>query len=187
MSGYTAENEAERAIASLAQMLTDGGSLWRFEAEPHWCLVRRVTESAEQQYAAATSEGSDSANRLRMAWTACYRQSPNYDEEYRNAVLAVEAVVLPMTIPKDTSGTLGKAIRNAKDTSARWAVGGLAGQEPSGVDALVDMLELLWKNQERHARSDGRIVDVAGPEAEIAVSLAVTLVTWFNAGLVQRA
>ena len=68
-------------------------------------------------------------------------------------------------------------------------MGGRRTSEPRAVrcDALIDMLELLWKNQERHARSDGRIVDVAGPEAEIAVSLAVTLVTWFNAGLVQRA
>jgi hypothetical protein len=187
MSGYNATDEVERAVTSLAQMLTDGGSLWRFETDPHWCLVRRVTESAEQQYVAATSVSSDSGDRLRKAWTACYRQSPNYDEAYRNAVLAVEAVVLPVTIPNDTRGTLGKAIRNVKDTRVRWAVGGLASQEPCGVDALIDMLELLWKNQERHARSDGRIVEVSGPEAEIAVSLAVTLVQWFNAGLVQRA
>lgn len=185
--GHDTAQEVVRAIDSMAGMLTDGGSLWRFETDPHWCLVRRVTEAAEQQYATATSPSSDAANRLKRAWTACYRQSPNYDEAYRNAVLAVEAVVLPVTIPNDTSGTLGKAVRNIKDTRARWTVGGLTSEGPSGADALITMLDLLWKNQERHARSDGTIADVSGPEAETAVGLAVALVQWFNAGLVHRA
>lgn len=185
--GEDTRREVTTAVTLLDRILTDGGSLWRFETDPHWCLVRRVSEAAEQQYQQSTSNASDAADRLKTAWTACYRQNPNYDEAYRNAILAVEAVVLPETIPKDTVGTLGKAIRHMRDTASRWSIGGLGTDALSSGEVLLSMLELLWTNQQRHAKGDGTISSVCREEAEAAVGVAVTLVQWFSAGIVTKA
>jgi hypothetical protein len=183
---YVDAQDIETRVFLLSQILTDGGSLWRFEAEPHWCLTRRVSETAEAQFAMATRHNSDAASRLKQAWAECYRQNPNYDQAYRNAVLAVEAVVLPITSPRDPAATLGKAIARIRDSQDRWSLAGFKSGDPSGAQTLISMLQLLWKNQERHARNDGTIADVSPAEAEAAVNLAVTIVHWFSANLAKK-
>jgi hypothetical protein len=48
-------------------------------------------------------------------------------------------------------------------------------------------LQGLWTNHGRHARADGALlIAPTVEEAQAAVTLAVTLVHWFQAGLVRR-
>jgi hypothetical protein len=178
--------QIETVLGSLSTMLTEGGSLWRVTTEPHWGLVRRVTEAGEQQLASVVDSGSDASKRLSAAWKACYGQNPNYDDAYRNAVLAVEAAVLPETIPNDASGTLGKALAHIRQTVSEWSVGGLGDDKLGSGEVLVSMLALLWTNQQRHASASGQIRGVGRAEAQTAVGLAVTLVQWFTSGLVEQ-
>lgn len=113
-------------------------------------------------------------------------QCPDYDRAYRDAVLAVEAVALPIAIPNNPTGTLGQVVSHISDTEARWTVGGLDSTKQASGGTLVAMLRTLWHNQERHAQPDGTIIDVGQAEAEAAVSLAVILVQWFASGAVRR-
>jgi len=53
-------------------------------------------------------------------------------------------------------------------------------------ETLAATIRTLWHGQQRHARSDGTVVDVSLEEAETAVGPAVCLVQWFTSGLVVR-
>jgi hypothetical protein len=173
-------------LAELEAILSQGGSVWRVSTTPHWGLERRVPAELRALVDSATSADLDASRALAAAWHACYGARPDYSKAYDEAVTAVEACLLPVTTPNDKKATLGKALSHVKDTQARWTVGGLKGdrQQPGGT--LVSMLETLWEGQQRHAQPDGSIVGVSGNEAEAAVSLAVTLVHWFTAGLVAK-
>jgi hypothetical protein len=94
--------------------------------------------------------------------------------------------VLPIAIPNDSSGTLGKAIAHIASTVDKWTVGDLDTSKQSSGQTLLAMLQTLWTNQARHATPDGTIRDVSQQEAETAVSLAVTLVHWFTSGVARR-
>jgi hypothetical protein len=131
---------------------------------------------------AANSAGNSAADYLRAAWTAAYGLHPDPSAAYRDAIRAVEAVVLPIALPRDPTPTLGKAIKHVKDTSNRWKT---AIQDKDGqgtIDPVIAMLERLWHGQtDRHGG--------AAPTqamAEAAVHLAATLVQWFASKAVTR-
>ena len=56
-----------------------------------------------------------------------------------------------------------------------------------GVDALLDLLSLVWRNQERHAHSDGTISSISELEAETALAAAMTVVRWGQLGAIRVA
>lgn len=172
----------------LGEILAEGGSAWAVHVEaPAWCLARRVDLATAQLVERVTSPGTDASRKIRTAWQACYRHDPDPDTAYRNAVLAVEAVAIPLTLPNATKATLGTVLANLRDTLPQWSVGGLVSEQIASGETLHSMLRTLWHNQERHARADGTIVDVTQAEAEAAVSLAVVLIHWFTSGLVVKA
>lgn len=176
-------NGAQRLDAILAE----GGSLWGAHPDvPAWCLVRRVNDTTAELVNSVTTPGTDAARKMKSSWTACFRHDPDYDIAYRDAVLAVEAVAIPLALPSASKATLGTVIAHIRDTVGRWSVGALDAAETASGDTLLLMLKTLWHNQERHARADGTIANVSRDEAETAVSLAITLVHWFTSGLVTR-
>lgn len=173
---------------SLETSLADGGSAWRVEADftSPWMLVRRVGDAMTNLIQEVTQPDLDAARKIKSAWTACYGLHPDYDTAYRQAVLAVEALVIPVAVPKATGPTLGTAVAHIRDTVGKWSVGGLRAEQISSGATLLSMLKTLWHNQERHAHPDGSIRDVSQAEAEAVVSMAVTLVHWFTSGLVKK-
>lgn len=176
-----------RAAQQLGEILAEGGSAWTTWAEASdWGLVRRVDEATAQLVEIVAAPNTDAARKVRAAWSACYRHEPDPDAAYRHAVLAVEAVAIPLVLPDAARGTLGTVVAHIRDTVPRWSVGGLDAEQIASGETLYAMLRTLWHNQERHARSDGTVVDVARAEAEAAVSLAVVLIHWFSTGLVVR-
>lgn len=182
--------QAERLVHGahrLDTVLREGGSAWAaYVGSPHWGLVRRVNETTAELVKAVTSPDTDAARKITSAWTACYRLDPNYDVAYRDAVLAVEAVSIPVTVPASPRASLGQVISHIRDTQSRWSVGRLDAKEIASAELLLTMLKGLWHNQERHARSDGSIIAVTREEAEAAVSLAIPIVHWFTTGLVAK-
>jgi len=175
------------AWAQLDVMLAEGGSVWRVSREPYWSLVRRLNETTQALADLASSPSTDAARKIASAWRACYQHGPDYDRAYRDAVLAVEAVALPVAVPDNQRGTLGNVVSHIADTVDRWTVGGLDDERQTSGATLLAMLRTLWHNQQRHAQNDGSILSVSQTEAETAVTLAVTLVHWFASGLVRRA
>lgn len=184
------DETAKRLVAGASRLndvLAEGGSRWGAHVDaPDWGLVRRVNDTTAEMATRASSPDTDAARKIKSAWVACYRHEPDYDRAYRDAVLAVEAVVIPLALPDATKATLGAAIAHIRDTLGQWSVGALDAPQIQSSDTLLGMLRTLWHNQERHARRDGTIVDVSQPEAETAVAIAVTLVHWFTAGLVEK-
>lgn len=175
------------AAQNLDRILTEGGSAWSAHIDaPTWSLTRRVDDTTAELVKIVGSPTSDAARKIKAAWQACYRATPDPDTAYREAVRAVEAVTIPVTIPNSPRASLGGVIAHIRDTLTRWSIAGLEAKEITSAQTLLDMLSTLWHNQERHARADGTIVDVSQVEAEAAVSLAVTLVHWFASGLVTR-
>lgn len=136
--------------------LQEGGSVWRLAIEPYGSLVRRANETTQALVDLASSPATDAARKIASAWSACYRQPPDYDRAYRDAVLAVEAVALMLVVPNNTRGTLGTVVSHITDTVEQWTVAGLdAPQQASGI-TLLAMLRTLWHSQQRHARVTGR-------------------------------
>jgi len=172
----------EPAAKELEHILSTGGSMWRSNLAEPFGLARRVDEAMEATVTSLSQSGLDAGAAIGTAWMCCYRRNPNYDEAYRHLVLAVEAALLPITIPRDSVGTLGKAINHIKATKEKWSVGGL----DNGGTVLIEALDTIWKNQERHAQPDGSIRGVTAAETEAALYTAVTIVSWRNANLITK-
>jgi len=112
--------------------------------------------------------------------------SPQPDLGYRKAIEAVEAVVLPIAVPNDDTATLGKAIGQMR-TQGDWKLPFIRehAQNPSeGV--VLGMMQALWSgHSDRHPGTASYILSTQ-EAAEAAVSLAVTLVSLFSNGGIQR-
>ncbi|MEH3068316.1 MAG: hypothetical protein PGN15_09785 [Aeromicrobium erythreum] len=176
------QSDAVRSRVALSHILDEGGSEWRVVTDPFWSLEQRVSVEARELVTSLSGTAGDAGSALSRAWHLCYGPSPEYSRAYAEAVLAVEARVLPLTISKDATGTLGKALAHLRQTQESWDVGGL----PAGAEMLVSMLGSLWRGQQRHATKDGDILGVGKSEAETAVSLAVALVHILSSGMVRR-
>lgn len=172
-------------VRQLEVVLSEGGSAWRVADRPSWGLQRRVHRSELALLESVAAEGQDAGRAIEAAWNHCYKPHPDCAQAYNDAVTAVEACVIPVAIPNDAKGTLGKAIAHMRATSDRWEVGGLRGTRRAS-ETLVAMLETLWQGQIRHANHGGAVSRVTQREAEAAVSLALTIVHWFTADLVTR-
>jgi len=114
---------------------------------------------------------------------AAYGRNPHPDRAYDEAVLAVEAVACPLVAPTSTRATLGSVIADLRNQAARWelAIGDTSGQ-PAAPDRLIEMLQLLWQGQFRHAGApNSRRQNQA--EAEAVVHLAATVVQWLSSNV----
>jgi hypothetical protein len=168
-------------------VLQAGGSAWTVgPVGGRLGLVRRVPEAAQQALASALDQGGDPASLLATAWGKAFGRSPDPGRAYHEAVRAVEAAAHPVVTPNDDSATLGKIIGTMKSNPRRWAVtlGHSAKVDPP--DVVRQMLDLLWTNEyERHATNKNVPLHITQEQAEAAVLLSLTLVSWFQAGHVR--
>jgi hypothetical protein len=171
----------------LEHILSQGGSAWRVSASRD-SLERRVSAEAAARAAELTTGGTRAGDHLRNAWHSTYGRSPNPSEAYREAVKAVEAAAIPIVCPNDQVATLGKMLGQMRATQDKWRIA-LKPMQGTAVADLLGMLELLWTAQlDRHGTADPEApLSVSQGEAEAAVHLALTLVHWFQAGLVRPA
>ena len=182
---FVDENDVDYSWASeqLQGLLDRAGSAWRVASDGR-SLQRRVPEATLKAFQAAALPGTEAARHLSAAWQAAYGRDPSATVAYREAVRAVEAVVIPAVEPKNQKATLGTVLRALRDQAASWelAILGLD-RKPRDVSSLVSMLELLWQGQsDRHAP----ITPIPQDGATMAVHLATTLVQWFDSGSVRQ-
>lgn len=171
-------------LAALDRLLVNGGSAYRWRKGR---LERRVDDSAVAAFERATATASDEASmHLRRAWSATYGRDPDPSRAYGDAVRAVEAVACPLVLPDDQRPTLGKVIARLRQRPSDWTFILPGERESAGIGPLQLMLQLLWTAQRsRHAGGpDTR--DQLMAETEAAVSLAITLVQWFQSGFICR-
>ncbi|MCD5313571.1 hypothetical protein [Kineosporia babensis] len=189
MDDYERTVEEDQLISELVQLLEQSGSAWKVSlAEPYWRLMRRVSPELQSQADLVVPSGTTAGSEIGLAWAAAFGLKPDYPKAFQHAVTAVESEALQLFIPKDGAGTLGKAIAHLSLKPERYTVAGLDDKKSDSAATLLGMLRMLWDNQERHAPPNGAAPEPASEEQAVAaVTVAVTLVQWFQAGTIREA
>lgn len=150
-------------------------------------LVRRVPLGVQVAADSIMERSGRAGARLAKAWEQVYGLSADASGAYRSAILAVEDAAVPVVSPTNPSATLGTILKQMVDQK-NWSLPMEREHDeaPSGA-VVVSMMRMLWHGQhDRHGGQPSAPGDVSIEEATVAVGLAVTLVQWFDAGLVQR-
>jgi hypothetical protein len=150
-------------------------------------LARRVPAGVQVAADSVMQRVGRAGARLAKAWETLYGIEPNPSEAYRLAILAVEDAAVPVVSPKNEKATLGTVLRDIEQ-QGDWRLP--MTREHDGApsqEVLVGAIRLLWHGQhDQHSGQPSAPGDVSFEEASVAVSLAVTLVQWFGAGLLFR-
>ena len=172
----------------LDEMLRDGGSAWKVGMRGSFLgLQRRINEGVESGLQYQIGPDTRSGEKLSRAWASLYSREPNFSEAYSLAVKAVEDVVLPVVCPKDTLGTLGKALSALREQKCWSLKAGSLESSRRGLDAVICMMEWLWKGQRnRHGGGVNSDKSLLEEETVTAVSLATSLIHLFTSGCVVR-
>lgn len=176
-----------KKLAGLEGTLVDGGSLYRIDLSGR-CLVRRVDATVQATVDAAIAAAtSTAADYLRTAWVAAYGINPDPDKAYDHAVLALEDLLCPLVCPRNNRATLGVVISDLRNQAAQWelSVEDTSTGRPAGIDSVIQMLDLLWKGQSRHAGNPNSRQQTQA-EAEAAIHMAAALTQWLTTGVLHR-
>ena len=172
--------DAVAKIKQLRLFLIQAGAGYEVSVDQQRAYLRRRIPGGVQVAIDRAEEAvASSSALLRSAFTHTYGREPNYGLAYSEAVKAVETAAIPIVIPKDSLGTLGKVIGQMRSNLAAWSLA-LADPHDIGVEALVNIMDTLWSSQ--HDRHGGarELKDMMREEAEAAVHLAALLVQWFG-------
>ena len=171
-------------------ILSRSNSAWKVgERAGKRALVRRVPEGVQVAAdAVMRSAGRGAGVRLARAWEELYGLNPDPSKAYSLAIKAVEDATVKLVCSKHPAPTLGTVIsdmENQKD----WRLP-MAREDSRALtkDVVIGMLRVLWCGQhDRHGSGEPeKPGNVSREEATVAVLLAVTLVGWFDAGIVAR-
>lgn len=175
----------ESRALRMRRILDSGHSKWKVEkVDGRHRLTERVPSGVQEAAEAVMASGSSAGALLRQAWQKVHALEPDDSGAFAYAVRAVEAASFPALGITDAEATLGNSIRTVE--RGAW---GLPFKREHALapskDVLVGMLRTLWRgHRDRHGSADYSDVDHA--EAVAAVTLAVTLVGWFESGAVQE-
>lgn len=184
---YLLAHNGHAKAEDLDALLERGKSAWKVgirSGKPG--LLRRVPTGVHVAADSVMARAGRAGVRLAKAWEHLFGVDPNPSEAYRLAILAVEDAAVPVVSPNNSHATLGTVLKQIEDQK-RWRLP--MDREhvsaPSG-EVLVGMMRMLWHGQhDRHGGQPSAPGNVSMEEATVAVSLAVALVHWFDAGLVQ--
>jgi hypothetical protein len=174
-------------VLTLDEILTDSASLYRIDQHARRLIHRVDTTVQAAVDTAITTAAPTAADHLHTAWVAAYGFHPDPDKAYDHAILAIEELTCPLVSPQNSKGTLGTVIRDLRNQVTQWelSIGDTTTGRPAAISSLIEMLDLLWKGQSRHAgNSNSRQQTQA--EAEAAVHMAAALTQWLTAGVLRR-
>ena len=173
----------------LDAILARSKSAWRVGARAgRPALVRRVPVGVQVAADSVMARAGRAGNRLAKAWEELYGLEPDASAAYSLAIKAVEDAAVPVVSPTNERATLGTVLAQVEQ-QADWQLPMEREHDraPSR-DVLIGMMRMLWQGQhDRHGGQPSAPGDVSLEEATVAVSVAVTLVNLFDAGLVARA
>lgn len=143
-------------------------------------IFRRVNAVATERLTTLDPQALATGH-LRTAWSHLYKLEPDPRQALDEAIAALESAMKATVTPNDGGTTLGKMIAALRHAPHKW-------RTPLGdIDLLVARLRSMWSIQPRHGVDDPNDVKVVTPEAaEASVHEAITIVHWFQAGLVRR-
>lgn len=166
------------AQLDLEEILNLAGSAWRVDMrDGHAGLVRRVLPELEDTLRQTSELDPQASEFLAAAYAHTYGREPNYDFAFDQAIKAVEQAAVPRMALTDKQKTLGAIVRHIK--SGKF---GLLTPMPEVYvsirhSLLADACEMLWRSNEwRHAGKASKAISVSKEQAEVATTLATTLV-----------
>ena len=179
-----------KAITALERLLGDGGSAWMVGPDRRR-LDRRVQPAVVDAARQVIESGSRAGEYLAEAWHHTYGRNPHPGTGYREAVRAVEAAVCPVIEPKRQKPTLGTSIAALRSAPPGKFTTLFQDNAPgvNALEAVLGLMGVIWTNQlDRHGTDDENVpLHVSPEQAEAALHGAVTLVQWFQRGVVRRA
>jgi hypothetical protein len=166
----------------LEQILSDGGSAWRATERG---LQRRVHSASQNAFDRASAPAGWVSDQLQEAWERAYGRQPNAGHAWYHSIKAVEAVLIPIVVPKKDKPNLGDVIGQLRGQSHLWKLGIRGQSRDSSVEPLVGMLSVLWVEPNRHG-SVSPEMPATLEEARAVVQLAVAIVQWGRDGQIVR-
>jgi len=150
-------------------------------------LVRRVPLGVQVAADAIMARAGRAGVRLAKAWEELYGLEPNAGAAYGLAIKAVEDAAIPVVSPTNGSASLGTVLKQLEDQGDWKLPLEREHDRAQSRDVVVGMLRMLWHGQhDRHGGQPSAPGDVSIDEATVAVTIAVTLVNLFDAGVVRR-
>jgi hypothetical protein len=177
----------ETGNLKIEAVLHAAGSKWKVgirNGEPG--LEGRVPLGVQDAADSTMALSNDAGRLLSEAWHAVYGMNPQPDLGYRKSIEAVEAVVLPIVTPNDSTAHLGKAISQMR-ADGDWKLPFVKehSQNPSQT-VVLNMLQALWSGHSDRHPGTSNYIQSTQEAAEAAVSIAVALLNLFNSGAVAR-
>ncbi|MEU1512968.1 hypothetical protein ABZ490_12520 [Streptomyces sp. NPDC005811] len=165
---------------SLEHALSLGGSAWM--ATKGEGLRRRVDAVAQESFDVAVTPADLASEELKQAWDRAFSRDSDASDAWDHAIKAVEAVLIPIVVPKQDKAQLGHVVGSLKSQGQRWRFVLPGMKMDHSIDPVLGVLESLWPNPDRHANSGQRKPSLE--EAQAAVHLAVTVVQWARANAI---
>jgi hypothetical protein len=168
----------------LRRLLADGGSVWTVSANGR-SLQRAVEPQAQEAYEAASSPADTASDELVEAWSNAYGRVPDASDAWDHAIKAVEAILIPIVVPRQDKPTLGHVVSHLGSQGGLWKILLPGPNDDYSVEPLVAMLRLLWPNPDRHGSPQHRRLPTL-QEARAVIHLAVTIVQWGRDGQILK-
>ena len=174
-----------RQSRPLQNILSLGDSLWTLQPDRSG-IVRRVSEGESAAYAEATSPRDPITDELSEAWSKTYGRNSDSSDAWDHAIKAIQLALLPIVAPNKVKGTMADVIGQLGGQPRRFDFRLETSSTTTGnVEALVQMLRLVWPNPDRHGAPTRR--KPSDEEAQNIAHLAVLLVNWARSGALTRA
>jgi hypothetical protein len=175
------------ARRDLQDILVAAGSVYHVQEGSPPYLARLIGPETQGAADALMSASGRSGQHLALAWRAIYGRPARPGEGYRECVRAVEAAAIPVVSPNNAKATLGTVIGDLRSAPDKWTVPLDSPSPDQQIPAVIGMLELLWRGQgDRHGTPDLAVpLSVTQEQAETAVHLALPLIHFFTAGVVE--
>lgn len=170
-------------IDSLEESLLMGNSAWAV-APDRKSLTSRVDPTAAEAVAQAIVPHDAASDELAEAWRKAYGREPNSSDAWDHSIKAVEHILKPVVCPNNTKATLSNVIGDLRSQPQLWRLQLPGKNADFSVTPLVTMLELIWPNPDRHGGNTQTPVTLV--QARAVVHVAVTIVQWGRAGVLQR-
>jgi hypothetical protein len=168
------------------RILTMGRSAWMAAEEG---LVQRADPTGQRAFEMATATPGSASTELKEAWDKAHARQSNPGDAWDHAIKAVEAVLIPIVVPKKAKPNLGDVIGQLRGQLRGqphlWKLGIRGQNRDNSIEPLVAMLTLLWPDPNRHG-SPAPEPPATSEEGLAMVTLAVTVVQWVRDGLVVR-
>lgn len=162
----------------LEEILSLAGSAWRVDTrEGRAGLVRRVIPELENILRQTSELDPQASEYLASAYANTYGREPNYDHAFDLAIKAVEQASIPRMNLSGKYKTLGRVMEYLKEGKFGLLVPMPEAYSSAKYSLLADACEVLWRSNEwRHAGKAPKATPVSKEQAEVATTLATTLV-----------